>query len=216
MGFFDKDGKYHTNLEGCLFCNIPSNINSLKTISRKPEDRVDFENGIFYFNRTFYSRFDRFPDSKGHCEIIPRIHNVKIEDLSSIEFSDFKDAIENTLNFLEKEDLISMYVEFSKKPEQLNKKSKWYKLLSKIPSTKEMRYMAKLILDKPYLNDSFNRTQYIWGGNEGKYAGRTIYHQHTHIIPRYAGDITDPTGVIRNVLPDVGNYKKIIVPKDFD
>src|SRR5216117_3181203 len=37
--------------------------------------------------------------------------------------------------------------------------------------------------------------------NEGEAAGRTIHHLHIHVIPRYPGDVPDPRGGIRNILP---------------
>ncbi len=39
------------------------------------------------------------------------------------------------------------------------------------------------------------------GVNEGQAAGRTIDHLHIHLIPRYEGDVPDPRGGIRHVLP---------------
>ena len=46
------------------------------------------------------------------------------------------------------------------------------------------------------------------GFNSGKDAGQTIDHAHVHLIPRRKGDVKDPTGGIRNIFPDKGNYKK--------
>jgi diadenosine tetraphosphate (Ap4A) HIT family hydrolase len=39
------------------------------------------------------------------------------------------------------------------------------------------------------------------GVNEGRAAGRTVDHLHVHLIPRRWGDVTDPRGGVRNVLP---------------
>ncbi|MBI3283006.1 HIT family protein, partial [Candidatus Curtissbacteria bacterium] len=36
----------------------------------------------------------------------------------------------------------------------------------------------------------------------------TIDHFHLHIIPRYEGDVDDPLGGVRYVIPEMGNYKK--------
>ena len=40
------------------------------------------------------------------------------------------------------------------------------------------------------------------GINIGKTAGQSIFHLHIHLIPRREGDISDPRGGIRAVIPD--------------
>jgi diadenosine tetraphosphate (Ap4A) HIT family hydrolase len=44
------------------------------------------------------------------------------------------------------------------------------------------------------------------GVNEGKAAGQTIPHLHFHIIPRKVGDVEDPSGGIRGVIPGKASY----------
>jgi diadenosine tetraphosphate (Ap4A) HIT family hydrolase len=44
------------------------------------------------------------------------------------------------------------------------------------------------------------------GINDGVDAGQTIAHCHWHLIPRRAGDVTDPRGGIRNTIPGRGAY----------
>jgi len=46
------------------------------------------------------------------------------------------------------------------------------------------------------------------GMNVGKTAGQTIMYPHIHLIPRRSGDIEDPTGGVRNIIPGKGNYLK--------
>jgi len=41
---------------------------------------------------------------------------------------------------------------------------------------------------------------YNVGFNTGAAAGQIVMHVHVHVIPRYAGDVADPTGGIRNVI----------------
>jgi len=47
---------------------------------------------------------------------------------------------------------------------------------------------------------------YNVGFNSGGAAGQTVPHVHIHVIPRYLGDMPDPRGGVRHVIPDKGNY----------
>ena len=44
------------------------------------------------------------------------------------------------------------------------------------------------------------------GINNGEAAGQTIFHCHVHLIPRRRGDIKDPAGGVRNIMPGKGTY----------
>lgn len=46
------------------------------------------------------------------------------------------------------------------------------------------------------------------GINVGEAAGQTVFHLHVHVIPRYHGDVADPTGGVRYVIPERANYRK--------
>jgi ATP adenylyltransferase len=45
------------------------------------------------------------------------------------------------------------------------------------------------------------------GINVGAAAGQTVPHVHIHVIPRYRGDIENPTGGVRHVIPGKGDYR---------
>ena len=49
--------------------------------------------------------------------------------------------------------------------------------------------------------DAFN-----FGLNDGPAAGQTIPQFHFHIIPRYRGDVPDPRGGVRYVIPSKARY----------
>lgn len=44
------------------------------------------------------------------------------------------------------------------------------------------------------------------GINLGTEAGQTVMYPHVHFIPRTAGDVQNPAGGIRNVIPGKGDY----------
>jgi diadenosine tetraphosphate (Ap4A) HIT family hydrolase len=44
------------------------------------------------------------------------------------------------------------------------------------------------------------------GINDGTAAGQTIPHLHWHIIPRYEGDVANPAGGVRGVIPENQQY----------
>jgi diadenosine tetraphosphate (Ap4A) HIT family hydrolase len=45
------------------------------------------------------------------------------------------------------------------------------------------------------------------GFNAGVAAGQTVPHAHLHVIPRYVGDVDDPRGGIRGVIPSKQHYR---------
>lgn len=51
---------------------------------------------------------------------------------------------------------------------------------------------------------------YNIGINIGTVAGQTVMHLHVHVIPRYRGDVPDPRGGVRHVIPEKGNYLQAV------
>ncbi len=60
---------------------------------------------------------------------------------------------------------------------------------------------VKQIVQEKYNPDGFNV-----GININKVAGQTVPHMHIHLIPRYEGDVDEPRGGVRGVIPAKRNY----------
>lgn len=115
-----------------------------------------FENKDYFLeNELAFARFDGFPVSKGHLEVIPKRH--------------IKDWWEAT-----DEERMAIF-----------------KLIDE----------AKKIVDEKYHPDAYNI-----GMNLGEKAGQSIMHLHVHLIPRYDGDVQNPRGGVRGVIPEKQNY----------
>lgn len=56
--------------------------------------------------------------------------------------------------------------------------------------------LGQALITRQHLPDGFNL-----GVNVGIAAGQTISHAHLHVIPRYRGDVEDPRGGVRAVIP---------------
>ena len=65
----------------------------------------------------------------------------------------------------------------------------------------ELVKKVKDFLVKKFKPDGFNV-----GINCGELAGQTVFHAHIHIIPRYKGDVKNPRGGVRNIIPNKTSY----------
>jgi diadenosine tetraphosphate (Ap4A) HIT family hydrolase len=74
--------------------------------------------------------------------------------------------------------------------------------LSEVQALFELLLVTRRWLDQVYQPSGFNV-----GVNIGVTAGRTVMHAHVHIIPRYSGDVPEPEGGVRNVIPGKGCYR---------
>jgi diadenosine tetraphosphate (Ap4A) HIT family hydrolase len=71
----------------------------------------------------------------------------------------------------------------------------------------ERRALQRLLLDaKVYLDAQHEPAGYNIGINVGEAAGQTVVHVHVHPIPRYVGDIYNPRGGVRGVIPANQSY----------
>lgn len=142
----------------------------------------------FWENAFFYAIFDNYPVSPGHSLIISQNHIPSLDSLSKDAWYSLQDAIHKVSSTIKETDLSAVYKRIIAENE--TEESVWF--------AKQALQNSKIML-KP---DGYN-----YGINDGEVAGRTIAHLHVHIIPRHKGDVKDPRGGVRYVIPDMGNYK---------
>lgn len=63
-----------------------------------------------------------------------------------------------------------------------------------------VRPLKDLLLAR-FAPDGFNV-----GANCGEAAGQSVWHAHIHVIPRYQGDVANPRGGVRGVIPYKASY----------
>ena len=61
--------------------------------------------------------------------------------------------------------------------------------------------IVKVLLDERYHPDGYNV-----GINVNEAAGQSVFHVHIHLIPRYKGDVPNPKGGVRGVIPSKQSY----------
>lgn len=146
-----------------------------------------FQDSSLYANEAFYIQPDQNPVNPGHLLIIPKRHIATYFEQNELEASLLKETIDQAQQLCKSPALKEFY------EQTLATTSR--------PITKEFCQLALDNWDRPI-------TGYNLGINNGLTAGQTIMHLHIHLIPRFEGDVTDPTGGVRFVIPDRGNYRQ--------
>lgn len=66
--------------------------------------------------------------------------------------------------------------------------------------------MAAVTIARETIEQQFEPAGYNIGINVGNAGGQTIDHLHVHLIPRYIGDVENPRGGVRHVIPKLADY----------
>ena len=143
---------------------------------------------FIFENRSFVGIFDTNPVNPGHALVIPRRHVASIFNLNEAEQADYFDAIRGVKQVVETTDMPSLYQD----------------MLTRDYLQDRPRDHIDTVLKLPFLTSKPNA--YTIGNNDGREAGRSIDHLHVIVLPRYKGDVENPSGGIRNVIPDRAHY----------
>ena len=63
------------------------------------------------------------------------------------------------------------------------------------------------IVKEEIINKDTSVKAFNIGANVGKISGQSIMHCHIHLIPRREGDVENPQGGVRSVIPKKQHYK---------
>ena len=75
-----------------------------------------------------------------------------------------------------------------------------------ISNAEQLGLLDLLVRAKVVLQEEFKPDGYNVGINDGPAAGQTVPHMHMHLIPRYKGDLEDPRGGVRWIIPEKAKY----------
>jgi len=153
-------------------------------VSRGEADPFIFE------NRSFVGIFDTNPVNPGHALVIPKRHVVSVFDLNDEEQEDYFDAIKGVKAVIESTDYADLYAEM---------------VTRDYLQGRPMDHIDN-VLKLPFFGNKPDA--YTVGNNDGRAAGRSIDHLHVILLPRYEGDVENPRGGIRNVIPGRANYHR--------
>lgn len=67
-----------------------------------------------------------------------------------------------------------------------------------------MNVMLQFVKQK--IDERFHPDGYNIGINVNEAAGQSVFHVHMHLIPRYKGDVPNPKGGVRGVIPSKQSY----------
>lgn len=82
--------------------------------------------------------------------------------------------------------------------------------MSALTPEEEQSLVPFIRICRSKLEEQFKPDGFNLGINEGQAAGQTIPHLHIHLIPRYLGDVPEPEGGVRGVIPAKRRYRHLL------
>jgi diadenosine tetraphosphate (Ap4A) HIT family hydrolase len=152
-------------------------------------DSIQTKNHLVCENDYFTARFDAHPVTPGHLLIFPKEHITSLFNLSAPAWNSLQEII----------------LEAKKHIESVNFAELYTVMKEEYSERKQAEQYIELVRTSPFIHQK--PEGYTIGINDGEVAGQTVPHLHMHLIPRYTGDVSDPRGGVRMVIPKLGNYR---------
>lgn len=137
-----------------------------------------------HFNHTQYKRLYRLDRECVFCHLAPKVELLS-ETATAVAFLDGYPVSEGHTLIVPKRH-VANYFDLT-----IHEQRALWLLVNR----------CKKILTERYNPDGFNV-----GVNVNETAGQSIFHVHIHLIPRYKGDVENPKGGVRGVIPGRRGY----------
>lgn len=151
----------------------------------------EFEHGENTFAETeiWRARWDLYPVTPGHVEVTPKRHVQYLEQLTDEELDGMMRFAREVMQRIRDTDLRALYTNLLPSSDERNRQLQEEALNN--------------VIRRPGAIDAFNV-----GINDGPEAGQSVPHLHLHLIPRWAGDMENPRGGVRNIFTN-DTYKDL-------
>ncbi len=131
-------------------------------------------------NNLWSARWDGYPVTPGHVEILPIRHVQFFDDLTEQELNIMMRFVREVINAIKRTNLRSLYESML--------------VSGNIDDVSYIHNVMEAMTKRPGPPDAFNM-----GLNDGPIAGQSVAHLHLHIMPRWNGDVEHPKGGVRNL-----------------
>ena len=127
------------------------------------------------------ARWDLYPVTPGHVEVLPTRHVQYIEQLAGGELTSMMVFARHVMAIIRRTDLAALYERTLADTNDQNRPL-------------QEAALAATIARHGAVPDAFNI-----GINDGPEAGQSVGHLHLHLMPRWQGDMPNPRGGVRNL-----------------